>query len=504
MKNFFANLSRKILSFLRVRSTAGGLEVSDQVLRLVYFDGKTWQMTAIRLEPGTLENGKIKNRDAFVTALSGLKAKVLGTKSKKKMNVVTAFSSVNVYSQVFTLPIIEGENLEKAVALNVQMMSPVDAAQVYSGWQLVGRDEAALKLEIAVAFIDKALVDEMTEVLLLAGFITVGIESRPLALMRVLREKGSGIDTGKAYLLVNIDNSGLEFLVVRKGNLYFEYSNRWAEIVNEKGEVPEGKFEETLSASLRQVMNFYGQHWPEPLSAVILSAVAFQEDAEKAIQSSTSGLPIIKLTLVMGQPVSSEWLVALGSSLRGFRSSGQDKEINLLGEGAADTWGREQMLNFLNFWRVVIPVAFGLLVLTFFLANNFLAGTAEDVASQSGSNLGGQSGEVATLQASSTAFNQSIARFAAIEAGLQPKYKVLEALNTIATPLNITLSHVTYGGNGAPVSISGTTSSEDRILALKSAIEADPRFGTVTLPLSAIQQNGTTFSFTMSFPAKWQ
>ena len=154
------------------------------------------------------------------------------------MNVFVALSSANIYSQVFTLPFMEAKDLDKAISLNVQMVSPVDIAHAYFGWQFLDRDEVSLRSEIAAAFADKTIVDEMAHALYAAGFIAVGVESRALALVRTLREKGAGVEAGKSYLLLDIDNSGIDFLIVRNGKLYFEYANSWADVADKKGRFP--------------------------------------------------------------------------------------------------------------------------------------------------------------------------------------------------------------------------------------------------------------------------
>ena len=123
-----------ILSFLRVRAVTGGLEISDQVLRLVYFNKKGGETAAVRLEPGILENGVVKNPEAFKAALALLRSKVAEIHApSQKINVVVSLGSVNIYSQVFNLPVLQGADLEKAIELNVQMLSPIDIAQAYSG-----------------------------------------------------------------------------------------------------------------------------------------------------------------------------------------------------------------------------------------------------------------------------------------------------------------------------------------------------------------------------------
>jgi hypothetical protein len=496
--NLIKTYFQKILSFLKISTTAAGFEISDQVLRLVYFDRKAWQMEALRLAPGIMEKGKIKDAPAFAAALRELKSKVRSAKGKKKINVVVSLSSVSIYSQVFTLPIMEGNDLDKAIDLNVQMVSPVDIANAYFGWQILGRDEVSLRSEISAAFVDKALVDEVTQMLYAAGFVTVGVESRALALVRILREKGEGLDIKKSYLLLDIDNSGIDFLIVRDGKLYFEYANLWSDIADEKGQITVEKFEETLESSLRQVMNFYAQHWPEPLAAVILSAAAFKEEAEQAVGASLS-LPVIPL--VVGGSVSPEWFIAFGCSLRGLNANGTNKEINLSGAGAMDTFHEEQLLGFFALWQILIPAVLGFLVVVLVLADNFLHVTRSGIESQMPfGQHGAEVREVAALEASSTAFNQSVALVANAEGQITRNYLVIAEINKVAMANGITISNISFQAPTTPILVDGTAPSAAQIATFKNAIQNDPHFGVVTLPLLNIQQVGAGYSFSMSFP----
>jgi hypothetical protein len=499
IKSFF----QKLLSFLRIRAVAAGLEVSDQVLRFVYSDGGKWKAEAVRLAPGVLEKGVIKDAAAFAAALQGLREKApsLARKKGKKMNVIVSLSSVNMYSQVFTLPLMEGEDLDKAINLNVQMVSPVDISHVYYDWQLLGRDDASLRSEIAAAFVDKGIVDEMVQALYAAGFVTVGVESRALALVRILREKGTGLDLSKSYLLLDIDNSGIDFLIVRKGMLYFEYANQWTDLADEKGQISVAKFEEMLVASLRQVMNFYTQHWPEPLAGIIFSAVAFREEAERAIKESAS-LPVIPLTLSLDQPVSLEWSVAFGCALRGINTDPKDKEINLSGEEALDTFHEEQLLNFMSLWRALVPAVLGLLIIVLFLADSFLNTIRSGIESQAAfTHQGGESSEIAALEASSTAFNQSVTLVSGAEAQINRNYLMLSDIDGIAAANGVNLTHISFQAANTPILVAGTAQTTGQITSFKAAVQGDYHFGTVTLPLLSIQQDGQGgYSFSMTFP----
>jgi hypothetical protein len=494
---------QKILSLLRVSVHPDGLEVSDQVLRFAYFYRNAWQMEAIRLTPGIMEKGIIKDAPAFAAALHELKSKLPPAKGKKRiLNVFVAMSSVNMYSQVFTLPFMEGGDLDKAIALNIQMISPVDISHAYFGWQLLDHNEVTLRSEIAAAFADKAIVDAMTQALYAAGFVTVGVESRALALIRALREKGAGVDKKQSYLLVDIDSAGIDFLIVRNGALYFEYATPWADIADEKGQIAVAKFEEALSSSMRQVLNFYSQHWPEPLAGVILSAVAFGDEAVRAIQAS-SALPVIPFTLAAAeQQIPSEWLVAFGCGLRGLHADLiKDKEINLSGDGAMDAFNEERMVDFLVLWRVIVPVVLGCLVIVFFLSDNFLATTKAKIESSAGfAQQGSELAEIAALAASSTAFNQSVLLVANAEAQASHNYLMVADINGIAMANSVTISNISFQSTSTPILVDGSASSEAQIAAFRDAIQGDPHFGTVNLPPSNIQASGAAYTFSMTFP----
>lgn len=492
---------QKLLSFLRISVHPDGLEVSDQVLRLAYNYGDEWHMESVRLAPGVLDRGVIKDAAAFNAALRELKSKLPPVRrNKKALNVLVAMSSVNMYSQVFTLPFMEGGDMDKAIELNVQMISPVDVSHAYFGWQLLGRDEATLRSEIAAAFADKAIVDAMTAALYAAGFITVGVESRALALVRAVREKGVGIEKGKSYLMVDIDNTGIDFLIIRNSALYFEYATPWSDIADEKGQIAVARFEEALASSMRQVLNFYSQHWQEPLAGVVLSAVAFVDEAVQAIKSSSS-LPVIPLALSTSQPIPLEWLAAFGCGLRGLHSDMQDKEINLSGAGAMDAFYEERLVDFLALWRVIVPVFLGCLVIVLFLADDFLGATKANIEASAGfMEQGNALAAIAPLEASSTAFNQSVALVANAESQVSHTYLMIADINALAAANGITISHISFQAANTPILVAGSAPSETQIASFRDAVQSDPHFGTVNLPLLNIQQSGGAYTFSMAFP----
>jgi hypothetical protein len=496
------NYFEKLLAILRVRPVVAGLEVSDEVIRLAYFDGKLWQMHAIRLLPGVVENGQVKDRNAFVASLGELKVKsgITGHDRKKKANVVVTLGSANPYSKVFTLPIIEGESLENAIVLNLEMVSPDDREKTYGSWQIVSRDTSAGTVEVLASFIERGLVDGIVDALLAAGFTSVAVESKALALTRVLREKGTAIDAKKPYIFIAVDSTGVDFLIVKNGVPYFEYDRRWMDIGDAKGEIPMDVFKSDLATGLRQVLNFYAQRWSDPLGGVVLSTVAFHDEIENTI-AANAGLPAVRLTLEMGQPISSEWLAVLGSCLRGSKVKlGERQEITFLGEELQDRFHEEQAIRFLAFWQVILPVSLAILVVVVIGANVFLGGLRNSIESESGfSLLPSQNMAIAQFEASSTDFNNEVAMISGVEANQDPSYGIMDDISTISAANGVTISRLSFSSLQTPLTLSGLASSEAQVLAFKAALEADSHISQVTLPLSAIQPAGTNYSFSLTF-----
>lgn len=497
----------KILSVLRIRPFIGGLEISDIAFRFVSFSGGVWHLVVIRLEPGILEGGKIKNREKFISALKDLKSKAFPGKKPRKISVVTSLSSINIYSQVFSLPIVKGENLDRAIQLNIEMVSPMDASQAYSGWQKVGENQGSLQLEILSAFIDRAVVDEITKALLAADFIPVVVESRALALTRLLREEGPriGIDINKSYVLVNVDSSGIDFLIIRMGQLYFEYFNPWRDIMDDKGEISLRAFEVAVIRNFHQVVNFYGQHWTEPLSEVVLSAAALKNETKKII-SDNFPFVVRELALVAynkgkkDQEIAPEWFIALGCGLRGKSPRSQDREMSLLGIGAQEEFHEEQIILFIDFWRVLIPAALGLLLALFSVSYLFLVQIRSGLESQSLLTLG-NSGlkEGQALQARAEEFNRLVALFTAVKTSEVPKSQLIEKINGIAESSGVTTDRIYFQGPGTPMVLSGKIRSEEDLAALKDVLMNDPGFGDVNLNLSDIRQGSDGLSFSITF-----
>ncbi len=483
---------KKIIARFEGQPVIGGLEISDSTLRFAIYKGRTWRITSVRLPPGVVEGGQIKKRDEFINALRGLHREIGGR--REKIGVIVSLSSLSVYSQVFTLPLVSGENLRKAIELNLQMSSPADVAQVYAGWQMVNEDVTQSKLEILSAFAQRHIIDDLRDALRYAGFVVVAIEFRALSLARVLRELSIDLDVRKPYIVFNVDDMGLDFLIVRHGELYFEYYNSWRDLHKDRF-LPLSNFEELIVANLYRVINFYNQHWTEPLEAIILMTSNLHDEIEQIIKANFP-LTIRELKLKIDQSVNFASYTALGSGVRGLMPRRDDGEISLSGIQAQEEFRREQIAHFIHFWRVLVPAVF--IFLTFMLigADFFLGKIEVSLEPQIHSTAQGRN-EVQALEEQAQRFNASVALVKTIRAALRPKEPVLDRVMKIVAQNNITLQRFNFGGTA--VSISGSAGTQEKVLEFKKALESSPDFQNIALPLNAIQCVGQECVFSMTF-----
>ena len=116
-----------------------GLEIKEGSIRIVRLEAGKLKQASVVLSPGIIENGKIADKVKLAESLRSLHRQ-LG-KPDEKIPVIALVPSINVYTQVFNLPILSRESLKEAAQLNLQSISPIDWNASYADWQQVGEQE---------------------------------------------------------------------------------------------------------------------------------------------------------------------------------------------------------------------------------------------------------------------------------------------------------------------------------------------------------------------------
>ena len=259
-----------------------------------------------------------------------------------------------------------------------------------------------------------------------------------------------------------------------------------------------------LTLDLRQVMNFYRQHWTDQIAAVGLSGEFFVDEA-RAIIASVEPVEIVSMKNVLGDSATDAWMAPLGAGLRGMAIEEAAHEIDFLGEGARRFSEESRVLDFLSFWRVTAPIFFIALIAVLGVSDAFIHTTGASTASYSAS-ITSENAKTAqragVLASQASAFNNSVAMISALETGAPSRSVLIGAIASAAATSSVTLTRVTLQSEGTPILVAGQAQSEASISAFQAAISALPGVTGVDLPLQGIQGSGTQYTFSMTFSAK--
>ncbi len=490
----------KIFSFLEARPVVGGLDISDSALR--FMASASSFAASVRLAPGIVVDGRVENQAALADALKTLRAEILGRRSRMqgRINVVVSLSSAHIYSQIFTLPALEGGNLDKAVELNLQMALP-GGAPSNAGWEKLSVGGNTGKIEVLAGFLEKSIADDLTAALAQSGFSIIAIEFRGASLARVAKFSQSPEELSTAAI-VSADESGLDVLVVRNGHLQFDYYNSWKNLQGQEKEITLDTFRSELLRSVNQVFNFYGSHWKEPLTRILVAATALQAEITTALSANFGNLKIQDLASPVSPPVTPEWFAALGGALRARLPRKNDTELSLLGVDAREKFWEEQMEHFLSFWKLLVPFALTVLLLAYGAAWLFLNYVNAAISSSTELHLSpDQTSQIEELQAKALSFNQAADMIKQISDSTSPKSPIISEILDIAGRQSITVDHLTVASPATPVSLSGSAATQDDIVNFKNELSVTPGIQNVNLPVTNIRKDGDNYDFSITFLA---
>ncbi len=190
-----------------------GLEIKEGSIRIAKLDDGKLSQAAIVLGPGIIENGEIADKARLAENLRSLHGQF--GKPDEKIPVIALVPSINIYTQVFNLPILSKGNLEEAAQLNLQSISPIDWNASYADWQQIGEQEKEGKAELLGAFASKSVLDGYAKAVFAAGFIPVAVEFPALAIARTIKELAAGVDLENPQVVLNVGSDGINFMVLK-------------------------------------------------------------------------------------------------------------------------------------------------------------------------------------------------------------------------------------------------------------------------------------------------
>lgn len=497
MKN---TVVKKFVNAINPPLQIGGLEITDSYIRFVVIKGKKADFISAKLDPGIIEDGKIKDKEKLRVILAGFHDQMIG--KKKKIWIIASISDSNVYTEMFALPKFATQDLTEAARLNLQMISPIDFNTAYADWHLVGEKEVngVVQSEILGAFIPKQLIDDFEEIADKAGFEIAAIEFPMFALTRAIVELSDQFDKKKNYLVFRLGSDGISFGLVKNGELYFLHFVGWGAVYGLERKATLESLKKMIIDEIHKVLSFYETHWEGMLTNLLLVTPTFETEIKNAIADNFPNLAIEVPTLRPFKELSIGWFSVLGSAFRGIVPRDEDAMISLATAGTKEKYEAHQATNFVRLWRnVVATVLVGVLAL-FIGLDVFLTTT--------GNRLEGRLSELsqnpaveklAGLQQEAAVFNEKID---SIERASRERLLwsgFFEDVQAIAGS-NISIRRISIQGVDAPVTVFGEAATQTAIGEFEKALKTNPKIANVTFQLSSVSQiEEGKYAFSMGF-----
>ena len=481
----------------------GGLEVTDSYIRFVSIKGKKADFVSAKLEPGIIEDGKIKDTNRLLKVLSDFHDQIAG--KKKKVWVVASISDGNVYTEMFTLPKVSGSDLISAARLNLQMISPIDFDTANADWHLAGERDVngVLQSEILGAFISRQLIEEFERIADAAGFEIAAVEFPILALARSITALSDQFDKGKNYLVFRLGSDGISFGLVKNGELYFLHFVGWSAVYGAERKATLESLKKMIIDEVHKVLSFYETHWEGTLKNLFLVTPTFENEIRDAIARDFPSLTVEVPTLRQFKNLSVGWFSVLGSAYRGIIPRDEDNMLSLATAGTDDKYEAYQMTNFVHLWRNISVTVLAAMLILLIGLDMFLAGSATTLRERL---AGGSSdpvlAQLSGLRQEADRFNtmvNSLVRAKQERLVWSGFFKDMDAMAGDA----VMIRRIVVQNSTSPVTIFGEATTQPAIGEFEKTLQANPNITNVQFQLASVSQiEGGRYAFSMSFSVK--
>lgn len=494
---------KNLLELIAHDFSIGGLEITDLGLRFVQIKGGSTSSYYLKLEQGVVKDGKIQDKEKFLSSLISLRNQIanqISLSKNKKIYAVVNIPDNNVYVQMFNLPQVASANFEEAVQLNLRMISPIDFDNAYSDWQLLNAKGA--QLELLGAFAQKAIIDEIENLLKESGFIPAAIEFPGISIARLIADLGEDIDVQKAYIIMHIGANGLSFNLVKGGNLYFNHFVSWQSVYEDKRVVPFDSFKELVVEEIKRVSSFYANHWGGQIEDFILITYGLEQDIIKIIAQNFS-FKIKQFSVKKYKEIGASYYNVLGSALRGEIARSKDNFISLASIGTEKEFDEQRIFDFIKIWRNVFASALLIMAAIFGLTDAFLIKITKSLEAQISLTINRSSDDdVKKLQEEAERFNKKIDIISKAY-GQQSNWSAfLEKINNFANAANVKILRIYNQSMSEPITINASAASDSAATDFERILKNDSQFSDVVLPLDKISQTKSGFDFSVVLKVK--
>lgn len=179
-----------MLSFLELKESAFGLDLSDHSLKIAYLKKKNNNFKLISfnevlLKPGLIQKGEIKKIDEVAELIKKTYREAKGKKIKTK-NVVVSLPEEKAFLEEISLVQSSPEDLRSILLLEAEKHIPLPLDQVYLDYQMISPIDNSNKLSLLLSAFPVEIINSYLTCLAKADLKPVVLENESLALSRAL------------------------------------------------------------------------------------------------------------------------------------------------------------------------------------------------------------------------------------------------------------------------------------------------------------------------------
>lgn len=205
-----------------MKPAAFGFDISDLSLKIIQLkeSGRSFKLASFgetRMKPGIIEQGDIKNQKALSENIRKAVKNVCGDKIRTN-RVVISLPEEKAFLQVIQLPVMEEDEVSKAVYFESENYIPLPIDKVYLDSQIISCDTKAQKLNVLIAAMERTVIDSYVDVLKQANLEPVVFEIESMAISRALVKNNPN---SQVLVLVDLGENRTSFSVFFDQSLKF-------------------------------------------------------------------------------------------------------------------------------------------------------------------------------------------------------------------------------------------------------------------------------------------
>src|SRR3989338_1941669 len=478
IKNGFQELIKKLSSDPEV----GGLEIRDLSLQYANIKKGKVENFSVRLPQGVMEEGIIKEREKLVEYLLQLHDMIAPKERGRVIKVTTSLQASIIYTQSFKIPLVAQEKMEESASLNLQVISPIEAEKACMSWQKIG--EAQTEQELLGAFVEKKSVMDIQKTLDEANFYPVVFEFSALGIARLLKTL-EGVSKERA-LVLEISPEGMDFLIVKNGELYFDYFVSWKKIQKESPQITQEMFEENITREVRKVSNFALNRVGGNIDEVLYLAPGMEAQVQ-AILEKNPGVKAKPLVFPEHASLGPTWYATIGSALRRDSLLKKEQGINLGPETLEKALFEERLVNFGRMWRNIIATTLGAFLLLYGALAVALVAQSKEADLRLGEfTTQNRKLELEALEHRANEFNSLVRYIGKIKEEKRDKSLMLKKILELADNNGVFINSLTINKEGN-VQVTGSGASHNTVVSFKGIVAKESDVEKVELPLSRIK-----------------